>query len=165
MATERQIVTNRANSKKSSGPKTRAGKRRASKNAYRHGLSARTLVDSEWTANVEELAHEIVDSTVGQIGLFRARLIAEAQCELERVQSTATAVVRQILAECDDIGRTASLADHSQLAVDSEDTAEAVQRALPLLRMFDRYERRLRAKRNRAIKRCFEGYLEIGSLG
>src|SRR5882757_2275252 len=39
MASEQQIAANRKNAIKSTGPKTRAGKQRASGNAYRHGLS------------------------------------------------------------------------------------------------------------------------------
>ncbi len=38
MTSRRQIEANRRNAKKSTGPKSRAGKRRASKNALRHGL-------------------------------------------------------------------------------------------------------------------------------
>ena len=39
MATQKQIAANRANSKRSTGPKTAAGKLRSSRNAFRHGLS------------------------------------------------------------------------------------------------------------------------------
>jgi len=39
MASERQILANRRNAQKSTGPKTALGKKRSSKNAYNHGLS------------------------------------------------------------------------------------------------------------------------------
>ena len=39
MATEKQIAANRANAKRSTGPKTAAGRAKSSRNAYRHGLS------------------------------------------------------------------------------------------------------------------------------
>ena len=45
MATEKQIAANRANAKRSTGPKTVAGKQRSSRNAYRHGLSRPSLED------------------------------------------------------------------------------------------------------------------------
>ena len=37
-----KLVANRANAQKSSGPQTRAGKLRSSKNAFKHGLGAQS---------------------------------------------------------------------------------------------------------------------------
>ena len=39
MASKRQILANRRNAQKSTGPTTVSGKKRSSKNAYNHGLS------------------------------------------------------------------------------------------------------------------------------
>jgi hypothetical protein len=39
MASERQIAANRRNARKSTGPRSAAGKKRASRNAYRYGLT------------------------------------------------------------------------------------------------------------------------------
>ena len=44
MASEKQSVANRANAKLSTGPKTQAGKTQSSKNAWKHGLTAKGLV-------------------------------------------------------------------------------------------------------------------------
>ena len=44
MASEKQIAANRQNSKKSTGPRTEAGKQRARQNAFRHGLTAQTVI-------------------------------------------------------------------------------------------------------------------------
>ena len=44
MASERQIAANRQNAKKSTGPKTDAGKQRSRQNAFRHGLTAQTVI-------------------------------------------------------------------------------------------------------------------------
>ena len=45
MTSFRQIESNRRNAQKSTGPKTQDGKRRASQNAVRHGLTAETVVE------------------------------------------------------------------------------------------------------------------------
>lgn len=44
MASKKQISANRANAKRSTGPKTAAGKRGARLNALKHGLTAETIV-------------------------------------------------------------------------------------------------------------------------
>jgi hypothetical protein len=45
MASELQILANRRNACKSSGPRTEQGKRRSRRNALRHGLTAETIID------------------------------------------------------------------------------------------------------------------------
>jgi hypothetical protein len=158
MATERQRAANRANAQRSTGPKSHAGKKRASQNAYRHGLSACILLGPDWITNVEDLAREIVDSTGGQID--HARSIAHAQLEVLRVRSISTAVVTQILADRDHGGRTTS-ADRKELAVaraepenESALTPDGINRALAALKALDRYERRAISKRRRIVRHC-----------
>jgi hypothetical protein len=54
--TEKQIATNRANARRSSGPITAAGKAKASRNALKHGLLAKEIVidDGEGAESREE---------------------------------------------------------------------------------------------------------------
>ena len=55
MATEAQIIANRRNAKKSTGPRTSKGKLAVSKNAVTHGLSAKnTVISSE---SLEDFNH------------------------------------------------------------------------------------------------------------
>jgi len=44
MASERQIAANRLNAQQSTGPRTDAGKRRSRRNAFKHGLTAESVV-------------------------------------------------------------------------------------------------------------------------
>ena len=44
MASEKQLIANRANAKRSSGPKTSTGKALSRMNACKHGLTAEAIV-------------------------------------------------------------------------------------------------------------------------
>jgi hypothetical protein len=44
MASDRQIAANRLNAQKSTGPRTKEGKRRSRRNAFRHGMTAQTVI-------------------------------------------------------------------------------------------------------------------------
>lgn len=83
MASEKQIAANRANAKRSTGPRTTAGKRRSSKNAYRHGLTKSLQDDSATIAAVEAVTCAIVDAIGGEED---ARAFAWAQRELYRIR-------------------------------------------------------------------------------
>ena len=62
MATsKKQILANRRNAKKSTGPKTREGKLRTSKNAIQHGLDAEKFV--------------VIGEKINDLVIFRDRLI------------------------------------------------------------------------------------------
>ena len=56
MATEAQILANRRNAQKSTGPRTREGKAAVSQNAIKHGLLARqAVISSESQAELRPL--------------------------------------------------------------------------------------------------------------
>ena len=60
MSTEKQIAANRLNAKSSTGPRTEHGKRRSRRNAFRHGLTAETVIDVlEDQADYKALASRI----------------------------------------------------------------------------------------------------------
>jgi hypothetical protein len=44
MASENQTAANRANAKRSTGPRTESGKAKSRKNAFKHGLTAQVIV-------------------------------------------------------------------------------------------------------------------------
>ena len=50
MGSERQIAANRRNAQNSTGPRSAAGKRRAIRNSYRHGLTSATASNAKLLA-------------------------------------------------------------------------------------------------------------------
>jgi hypothetical protein len=59
MTSKLKIDTNRRNAKKSTGPKTVAGKAKLALNAVSHGLSAKPKLDTETHKKIEKLANEL----------------------------------------------------------------------------------------------------------
>ena len=71
MATEKQIAANRANARRSTGPKTAAGKLKSSGNAYRHGLSGPVPSAPETLTMFHSIARELTgeQATQGRLKL------------------------------------------------------------------------------------------------
>ncbi len=66
MASERQIAANRRNARNSTGPRSTSGRKRASQNAFRHGLTTR-ISSAEFDREVETLARQIAGDTEDKI--------------------------------------------------------------------------------------------------
>jgi hypothetical protein len=176
MASERQIAANRRNARKSTGPHSGAGKKRASRNAYRHGLRSSITSTAAYAKQLDKLVREIAGDTKDAILLERARAIAQAELELARVRRVKVALIERASAfgELDppqafssvtqiirllnaiDRGRVPSFPEpvDSSATMPSQEpdrSAEAIRRVLPELRKLDRYERRAAVRRHRAV--------------
>jgi hypothetical protein len=88
MATKKQIAANRANAKRSSGPKTAAGRLKSSRNAFRHGLSLPLSADPLTHAKIELLARAIAGKEPTEEQLVAAMMVAEAQLDVMRIRTT-----------------------------------------------------------------------------
>jgi hypothetical protein len=86
VTSELKINANRANSRASTGPRTRYGRARAARNALRHGLSLPVCSDPVLSEHVEALTREIAGADANAEIQASARLIAEAQIDLRRVR-------------------------------------------------------------------------------
>jgi hypothetical protein len=173
MASERQIAANRRNARKSTGPRSGAGRKRASRNAYRHGLTLSITSTAAFSKQLDRLASKIAGNTDDAIVLERARAIAQAELELARVRRAKVALIQRASAfgELDapqltvtQMIRLLNALDQGRLIIpkplDSSATmprqepdrlAEAARRVLPELRKLDRYEHRAAAQRERAV--------------
>ena len=86
MTSKRQRAANRANSGKSTGPRTKAGKSAARLNARLHGLATAMQSEPGADAEIERMAFAIVDEA-GRLDLIEfARRIAEAELDLRRIR-------------------------------------------------------------------------------
>jgi hypothetical protein len=112
--------------KKSTGPKTSAGKLKSSRNAYRHGLSSPSRVDPVTSAKADAIARALTGEDANEEKLRSAAEFAQAQLELQRIRSTRT----DLMAKVD--------LNHPDM--------HALQRLIAL----DRYERYAHTKRRRA---------------
>jgi hypothetical protein len=179
MASEGQIAANRRNARKSTGPRSGAGKKRTSRNAYRHGLTLNITSTAAFAKQLDKLARKIAGNTDDAITLERARAVAQADLELARVRRAKVALIErasafgeldppQAFSTVTEIKRFFNALDRGRLIVpdpidasatmpsqEPDRSAEAVRRVLPELRKLDRYERRAAAQRERAVRSLY----------
>lgn len=120
MATIKQIAANRANAKRSTGPKTIAGKRRSSQNALRHGLSLSLQQEDPRVDELIQAISSVVALTSSDVAAFAA-----AQADLNRVRK-------------------------AQVELLSQNNALSDPHLLKQVLATERYERRALARRRRA---------------
>src|SRR5437764_10693369 len=94
MATKSQIEANRRNVHQSRGPASTYGKKRASRNALRHGL-ARKDSSACFLARLEKLASRIAGDCPIPTVLQYARAAAEAELEIGRVRRVKFALIER----------------------------------------------------------------------
>ena len=129
MATEKQIRANRANAARSTGPRTAAGKRKSSGNAFRHGLSGATPLDPPNAATIELIARQLAGEHATEGRLASASEYAGAQLELLRIRAIRTDLFSKV-----DIMKGSNPEEIARLAA------------------LDRYERYALTRRRRASK-------------
>src|SRR6476660_2470049 len=96
MASDRKIAANRRNSRRSSGPRTVAGKLTVSRNALRHGLAAAIPRDPAIDGEVDRLATAIGGENADASQREQALIIAESELTLLRVRALRTSIFEQM---------------------------------------------------------------------
>ena len=163
MASDRQIAANRRNARRSTGPRSTSGRRRSSRNAFRHGLAAGVTTSSERTQDVERLARKIAGTSPDFLTLEAARRFVQAEFDLAQIRRVKVALISRVMA----FGGVEMPEDHLQSpdqrietrampTTDLERTAEAMRRALPELIKLELYERRAIGQRKRTLRSFLE---------
>jgi len=128
MASEKQLRANRENAKRSTGPKTAAGRLTSSRNALRHGLSRPLEADPAALIRVRQMTGLLVPEGADDTQIAAAVAVAQAEAQLLRV----AAIRRRLLANLD--------------------VAAANLKQLRRLAALDRYERQAFTRRRRAAR-------------
>jgi hypothetical protein len=96
MISERKLAANRRNAKKSTGPRTSAGKLTVSRNALRHGLAALRHLDARPARDIDLMAMALCGDGVDQPLFEQARLIAESYLLLQRIRDEAVGLIERL---------------------------------------------------------------------
>ncbi len=148
MSSAKQIEANRLNAKKSTGPKTPAGKARSSRNAFIHGLSSqRPTVTIENSAEFNAFANKFMDQyePLDPSEIFLVRRIACMAWRIQRAQCYETLVLDNL---CNSIPEDDTRTDQdvfSQLLLDDFRNHQTLAK-------LQRYETQL----ERCILRCMK---------
>ena len=131
MASERQIAANQKNAKKSTGPRSKAGREASRRNARRHGLAIAIETDPAFQDDIEMLAKHLSQS---QNVDEHAREAARAEFDLSRIRNIRTSLFEMLSLVASDTpsGSLAELNDK--------------------LAKLERYERRAFSRRKRALR-------------
>ena len=140
VTSERKLTANKQNAQRSTGPRTRTGKRRASRNALRHGLAA-AVEEPAFLLEIERLAEALLGDETSPIARECARNIAAAHVDLVRVRMARVKALDRLLLAIPHQDR------HSDRMWDRDDLASVVAD----LKKLHRYEQNAFLRRKRAV--------------
>jgi hypothetical protein len=166
MASPRQIEANRLNAKRSSGPKSHAGKQRAAQNSTKHGLSVNLLSMQSADSQLEKLAARFAGRIADSNTLECSRAIAAAELELRRIRRIRVGLIQSAragsnAAQSDDNREgspdaSSGPSQSKEKRSSSGYNADPVCRAMPDLVSLVRYEIRAVAKRDKAVRHLMQ---------
>ncbi len=99
MASAKQIAANRANSKHSTGPNTDSGRRKSSRNAFQHGLSAPLQMDEVAILKIGYMVRSLTKESDAGEQVAAATQVAQSQLELLRIRGVRNELIKSLNAE------------------------------------------------------------------
>ncbi len=87
MTSVRQIIANRLNAKRSTGPRSIQGRDRSRLNALKHGLNLPAEADPEIASHIDQFAHSLAGPLAFDAAVMaQARTVAESNYDLARIR-------------------------------------------------------------------------------
>ena len=158
MTSQARIAANRGNARKSRGPRTAAGKFKASRNALRHGLSAVTRVDPALGPRIDAIATKLCGGDENPLLREQALIIAENHVVLARVRAARLDAIERRLRDGGGRGDSGDTQQREPKRlgqpppVDPRVEFDAIMEAMPEIERLERFERRAWRDRSRAIR-------------
>jgi hypothetical protein len=171
MTSREKIAANRSNARKSRGPRTAAGKSRASLNALRHGLAATTRHKLALSPEIERIARTLCRDEKDPLLFEQALIIAENEIVLLGVRAARVTAIEQRRHDKDKNIEINSAVERGSVqkqpfeasqavpqldARELENEFDAMRRAMPGFDQLERFERRAWLHRKRAIRNFIE---------
>ena len=144
VTSEAKIAANRRNAKRSTGPRTAAGKARVRCNALRHGLAASVVGHHSDETKAALIASAIYGSETDRSRHERASIVVEAHIRLRRVRDARTQLMERMT--------EASGTEWADANSPGDAAAAKPDKLLDQLLRLDRYERQAAAQRKRAAR-------------
>jgi hypothetical protein len=120
MASEKQIRANRQNAKRSTGPRTTAGRKKSGQNALRHGLSLPLTMDDSTTSKISAIAQLLLSDQTEPEAVCAAIKAAHAQLDVCRIRDVRNQMIEELTqapANFSKIRRLAALDRYERLAL------------------------------------------------
>ena len=163
MSSDNQIEANRRNAQKSKGPRTAAGKARASRNSRKHALCTISRNNPLYSPRIETIARAVCSEATNAELWEQALIIGECTTLLACAQAERIALIERLLGgPCVRIADSQGAGGAEQAASQSMPTPprdepprnelDAMGIAAPDLDRLERYERRALSRRKRAIE-------------
>src|ERR1700730_701498 len=98
VTSERQRAANRLNARRSTGPRSIGGKKRAGRNAYRHGLSLSITSIGAFAKPLDDRARTIAGDSEDPTVLGHARAIAAAELDIAGARLAKIGLIERVRA-------------------------------------------------------------------